>query len=128
MSIFNTIKEKFLRSAEMSGRIRARRELLNMSDRQLADFGFSKAQLLEGVSAWPWRTDTTTEVTAPLSFAKVGTIKHDKRAVKEAITELSAYSDRELAELGVVRHSIEEAVRFGRPAVEGVFDNHKSAA
>jgi len=30
--------------------------------------------------------------------------------------------------LGINRHGIQEAVRYGRPAVEGVFDNSKSAA
>ncbi|MDO6460036.1 DUF1127 domain-containing protein [Granulosicoccaceae sp. 1_MG-2023] len=42
---------------ETVGRERARRELLNLSDRYLEDLGFSRALLQEGAEAWPWRTE-----------------------------------------------------------------------
>ena len=42
-------------SADIGGRRRSRRELLATSDRQLADMGFSRKLLEQGVKAWPWR-------------------------------------------------------------------------
>ena len=98
-----------------------------MSDRQLEDFGFSKALLLDGVKAWPWRTDADSS-NALQSVVASAKPEQSRRVVNQAINELSSYSDRELAELGVTRHGIEEAVRYGRPAVEGIFESHKHAA
>lgn len=129
MSIFNNIKEAFVKVSVRNGKARARQELLRMSDRQLEDFGFSKALLLDGVSAWPWRTETDSgnALNAVVATAAAKP-QQPRRVVNQAINELSAYSDRELAELGVTRYGIEEAVRYGRPAVEGVFESHKHAA
>lgn len=126
MSIFNTIKNAFIKASVHNGKVRARQELLRMSDRQLEDFGFSKVLLLDGVKAWPWRTDADSSDAMVATGA--GQPEQSRRVVNQAISELNAYSDRELAELGVTRHGIEEAVRYGRPAVEGVFETHKHAA
>ncbi len=129
MSIFNNIKEAFVKASAHNGKVRARQELLRMSDRQLEDFGFSKALLLDGVKAWPWRTDADYSDDLQAGFAAAAAKPvQNSRVVNQAINELSAYSDRELAELGVTRYGIEEAVRYGRPAVEGVFESHKHAA
>ena len=46
---------------ESVGRERARRELLNLNDRYLADLGFSRELLEEGVQAWPWRISVEQE-------------------------------------------------------------------
>ena len=129
MSIFNSIKNALVKASEHNGKVRARQELLRMSDRQLEDFGFSKVLLMDGVKAWPWRTDSdySDEMQAGFAAAAVKP-EQDHRVVNQAISELRAYSDRELAELGVTRHGIEEAVRYGRPAVEGVFESQKHAA
>ena len=111
-----------------------------MSDRQLQDFGFSREMLIEGVSAWPWRIDTVADAVAAgtdltkegISVApvvsQIATPKVSKRKIRKAVKELSSYSDRELAELGVSRNNIEEVVRYGRPTVEGVFQNNRTAA
>ncbi|ASJ72144.1 hypothetical protein [Granulosicoccus antarcticus] len=129
MSIFNSIKEAFIRASVHNGKVRARQELINMSDRQLEDFGFSKELLLEGVKAWPWRADTGSETTVSAVVVNASAKPvQDQRIISQAINELSSYTDRELAELGVTRNGIEEAVRYGRPAVEGVFESHKHAA
>ncbi len=129
MSIFNNFKTAFVNFSVHSGKVRTRQQLLRMSDRQLEDFGFSKALLLDGVKAWPWRTETDSG-NALQSVIATAAAKPEqpRRVVNQAINELSAYSDRELAELGVTRQGIEEAVRYGRPAVEGVFESHKHAA
>ncbi len=129
MSIFSTIKNAFVMASVHNGKVKARQELLRMSDRQLADFGFSRELLLEGVSAWPWREDSD-EMVAAQSSVNGSAVKpsHARQEIKQAVNELNSYSDRELAELGVTRHGIEEAVRYGRPAVEGVFESHKNAA
>ena len=129
MSIFTNIKKAFVAASVHNGKVRARQELLRMSDRQLADFGFSRELLLDGVSAWPWRVDADNLVAAPMSVdGSAVKPSHARQEIKQAINELSSYSDRELAELGVTRHGIEEAVRYGRPAVEGVFESRKHAA
>ncbi len=56
--------------ANVAGRRRARRTLLAKSDRLLADMGFSRELLEQGVDAWPWLVapDTTGEfaATAPV--------------------------------------------------------------
>lgn len=143
MSIFRKIKDAFIEASVLNGKVRARNELLRMSDRQLTDFGFSKELLQAGVSAWPWRMEEET-VNMPLQVdaaritisqndvMKNGAAQRvdgtDRKAIQKAITELNAYSDRDLAELGIARNSIEEMVRHGRPMVEGVFESHKHAA
>ena len=51
--------------ASLRARRRARRVLLAKSDRLLADLGFSRELLEEGVKAWPWLVEPeTTEVVA----------------------------------------------------------------
>lgn len=89
---------------------RTRKELLTYSDRFLADTGFSRDLLEQGVSAWPWRvSDGATELPAMQS------IDHD---VRHAVSELKAYSDAELADLALSRAGIEQAVRSGRPGLD----------
>lgn len=129
MNVFNKIKNAVVAASVHNGRVRARQELMRMSERQLTDFGFSRELLMEGVSAWPWRVESD-EVVAVETSVSGSAVKpsHARQEIKQAINELSSYSDRELAELGVTRNGIEEAVRYGRPTVEGVFASHKHAA
>jgi len=139
-NIINNIKEAFVNAAVHNGKSRLRNQLLSMSDRQLEDYGFSKTLLAEGVSAWPWRVDSVADAVAAgaslraqgindsPAVTQVVPAKMSRKSIRRAVKELNSYSDRELAELGVNRQSIKEVVRFGRPAVEGVFENHKSAA
>ncbi len=140
INIINNLKEAFVSAAMYNSKSRLRQQLLGMSDRQLEDFGFSRDLIIEGVSAWPWRMDSVADAIAAgtnlkaegLSIApvvsQVATPKVTRRKIRKAVKELSSYSDRELAELGVNRNNIEEVVRYGRPAVEGMFENKRSAA
>ena len=133
MSILNVISGKFLASAERRGRRMACGQLLNMSDRQLEDFGVSRHLLMEGISAWPWREALAGELAGEglARIPVISNVRKDVQSTKEinkAVKELGAYSDRELAELGVTRHSIEESVRYGRPAIEGAVEEHRHVA
>jgi len=136
---FSNIKNVFVEAAMYSSQSKVRQQLLTMSDRQLEDYGFSKQLLLEGTSAWPWRLDSVADAVSTGNHAdaaglkaapKVSRVKPEsnRKIIKKAVKELSGYSDRELAELGINRQGIEEAVRYGRPAVEGAFNNNKTAA
>lgn len=87
-----------------------RRELLAMSDRRLEDLGFSRSLLDEGLGAWPWREEALLED----GFRPA----RREQAERRAIRELEQYSDRELADLGLSRVGIVEAVRHGRAGVE----------
>ena len=139
-NIFNNLKDVFVKVSMHNSKSRLRQQLLGMSDRQLQDFGFSREMLIEGVAAWPWRIDTVADAVAAgtdltkegISIApvvsQIAAPKVSKRKIRKAVKELSSYSDRELAELGVSRNNIEEVVRYGRPTVEGVFQKNRTAA
>ena len=47
--------------------------------------------------------------------------------IKLAIRALKAYSDRELADMGISRNEIENAVRFGTAANDSKLDQHTAA-
>jgi uncharacterized protein YjiS (DUF1127 family) len=47
--------------------------------------------------------------------------------IKQAITALKTYSDRELADIGISRSEIENAVRFGKPANDSNLDQNTAA-
>ena len=139
-NIFNNLKESFVSAAMKSSKSRLRVQLLGMSDRQLEDFGFSRDSLLQGITAWPWRLDSVADavaagtslkaegIAAAPTVTQIAPAKVSRKSIRQAVKELSSYSDRELAELGVTRQSIKEVVRYGRPAIEGVFQNNRSAA
>lgn len=63
-------------SADTAARRRARRTLLRMNDRLLADMGVSRERLEQGVKAWPWRVEAdsagestmTTSAVAPDAY------------------------------------------------------------
>ena len=104
----------FLRSAERSGRARARRELLHLDDRLLADAGFSRELLELGVDAWPWRVQAGADrLTSPLVGGEVA-----ERELAIAAEALRRYSDAELTDLGIGRGDIDRAVREGRPGID----------
>ena len=144
--MFTSIKNSFFFSMERRGRRVAQLELMKLSDRQLEDFGISRYLLIEGISAWPWKAESDAEAafssvtnrsasdTAIAELKQVsGTVKEitvgrKSTDIKKAINELSAYSDRELAELGVSRNGIEEAVRFGRQNIEGATQQQRQVA
>ena len=133
MGIFNTLKNKLIQSAVHTGKVKARRQLLSMPDRQLTDFGVSRELLVEGVSAWPWRIESQRHyagegLTIMPAITQVAEPARNKSEIRQAVKELNSYSDRELAELGITRNSIKDAVQYGRPSVEGVFQNNRNVA
>lgn len=88
-------------------RRRDRKLLLQLDDRTLADINISRELLDTGVKAWPWRID--------------GDDHADRLAatrVKTAVRELESYSDVELADLGISRGAIKDAVMNGRPGID----------
>ncbi len=89
---------------ELTGRARLRRELLQYSDRVLEDMGFSRELLDAGLDAWPWRKG----LQAPVTGAEY----------RNAVKELSAFSDADLADLGLCRAEIRYAVRYGRVGID----------
>lgn len=58
LAVKKTLQEAFINLS----RDRTRRLLLAWDDRVLADVGISRARLLEGNAAWPWRDDMSTLV------------------------------------------------------------------
>lgn len=86
--------------------LRARRMgrdiLLQKTDRELEDMGFSKTLLLAGVNYWPWRLEDEAAVYdgCDTSTASV-------------LGQLNAMNDRELAEPGITRGGRDEAVHYG---------------
>ena len=122
----SNLKTRVSHFFEELGRSRVRQTLLQFSDRQLADAGFSRELLLAGNKAWPWRAEPeeweqrtyTSQVAKPEP-------ELNPADVQSAIEELHAYSDQELEDLGLTRGTIEYAVRNGRPGFE---ENHVQAA
>ncbi len=75
---------------------RLRSQLVSSSDRVLEDIGFSRELLLQDVSAWVYSIFN----------------EHEKE-VRQAISELENYSDRELSDIGIVRCDIKSIVCNG---------------
>ncbi len=111
---FEKLWKLFLAAGERSGRARARRELLHMDDRLLADAGFSRELLELGVDAWPWRVQECADrLTSPLVEVEAA-----ERELASAAEALRRYSDAELTDLGIARGDIDRAVREGRPGID----------
>lgn len=101
----------------LAGRARARREMLVMSDRLLAESGFSRELLEQGVEAWPWRLDVVDEAPAPIEEPEPR-YGDSEEVIARAVAELSAYTDSELDELGISRTDIARVVRYGEVAAD----------
>ena len=93
-------------------RSRLRQDLLRMDARLLADIGYSRELLEEGVRAWPWLTPT--EPAEGLGKPNLGR-PLTEADYSAAVAELKACSDADLLDLGLTRGGIEDAVRHGRP-------------
>lgn len=92
------------------GRDIAREYLLRSDDRMLADNGFSRELLTQGVDAWPWRTMDEQEHVLRASI--------DQATKRQAMKDLNSMTDAELHDLGITRGNIEDSVKSGRPGVE----------
>ncbi len=113
---FEKLWKGFLAAAERSGRARARRELLHMDDRLLADAGFSRVLLELGIEAWPWRARTDDGVVP--TEVLVRTPAEREVELEVAADALRRYNDHELADLGIARGDIDRVVREGRPGID----------
>lgn len=107
MSILERIHSLASHAALYMARRSDRALLLQLDDRTLADINISRALLEAGVAAWPWRADEHDQAVHA----------HASR-LRTAMDELQAYSDAELADIGVARGSISEAVLHGRRGIE----------
>jgi len=96
---------------------RDRKLLLALDDRTLADISISRELLEEGVRAWPW--------TIPSDSAYVAVTASSLRS---AVRELESYSDAELADLGISRGGIKDAVMHGRPGIDQPVNDNSIAA
>ena len=99
---------RLMKQKEASARADALKRLRLMSPREQVGLGLSPKQLREGVKAWPWRYETDHSGIRALS----------QREIRRAEAELGAYTDRELAELGIGRGDIASVVRHGRPGLD----------
>ena len=109
MSTFKKLTSSIFNALEMAGRAKTLAHLEGLSDRTLEDLGFSRALMSQGVQAWPWKADT--ELAAE-------TASTDSNEISAAIKELEAYNDRDLADLGISRGEIREAVVHGRKDID----------
>lgn len=81
--------------------------LLALDDRTLTDINISRELLEQGVKSWPWlMPQDSVAVTSAAS------------GIRAAVKELDSYSDSELADLGISRGDIVNAVLHGRPGIE----------
>ncbi len=108
MKLFKKMIAAMQFANEMRAREIVRQEFMRMNDRQLEDLGISRERLEWGAGAWPWRYDF--EIAKPISGSNQKQI--------EAIRELNEYNDRELADLGLSRSGIVDAVKHGRPELD----------
>ena len=81
--------------------------LMKLDDRTLADINISRGLLEQGVKSWPWHVPQDGVAVASAA-----------RGIRAAVKELDSYSDAELADLGISRGSITEAVLHGRPGID----------
>lgn len=95
---------------ERAGRARVLTVLRGMDPDTLRDFGYAPELVSRGVSAWPWRIEATDHTPSPSVEANL----------LEAETDLRAYSDTELADLGIGRDAIADVMPPGRPGVDNI--------
>lgn len=112
-TIVNSLVNVYRRFETRRTLAQARYELLDHSDRQLADIGVSRELLQQGVQAWPWRV--AADGTGQPLPEPVQSHRLSRREIDHAVAELNAYSDAELDELDLRRSEIRHAVRYGRP-------------
>jgi uncharacterized protein YjiS (DUF1127 family) len=120
----NTIASGVTNALERAGRERARNELLRLDPRLVEDAGLSRELLHEGIGSWPWRLKDEAAVLEASREAR-----YAAKAEKRAIRELSAMSDKELADLSISRGDIKRVVRYGREDIDtSVAEHEKQAA
>lgn len=75
--------------------------------RKLADMGVERDSAEQGFIAYAWNLIRATFGASP-----------EEKEYRRAVRELRAYSDAELADIGVPRYAIAYMVRHGRPGID----------
>lgn len=114
---------RFSDALERSARERARLELLRLDSRLLDDAGLSRTLLHEGIGSWPWRIEDE-----QAALEATASKKRLAKEQKQAIRELYAMSDAELADLAITRGDIKRVVREGRRDLDMPEHTHREAA
>jgi uncharacterized protein YjiS (DUF1127 family) len=91
--------------------------LLALDDRTLADVNISRELLEEGVKAWPWKLDSEEHG-----------VRLAVNRIKTAVSELQSYTDAELADLGIARGGIYDAVVHGRAGIDAPVNDNLAPA
>jgi len=99
-SFLNHVVSGLTNALERAGRERARHELLRLDPRLIEDAGLSRELLHQGIGSWPWRLKDEAEALEASRAAN-----YAAKAEKRAIRELSAMSDKELADLVMKKSS-----------------------
>ncbi|PWQ94576.1 DUF1127 domain-containing protein [Leucothrix arctica] len=108
MSFLSKLSSAVMTAFELSGRSKTLSYLNSLGDSQLEDLGFSRELMNQGLAAFPWKAQ---------DFDNLATLTETRatsQEIKEAIAELQAYNDRDLADIGIARYEIEDAVINGR--------------
>jgi uncharacterized protein YjiS (DUF1127 family) len=108
MSFLTKLSSKISAAFELSGRSKTLSYLNTLSDANLEDLGFSRELMAQGVAAYPWKAQ---------DFDNLVTLTETRatsQEIKDAIEELKAYNDRDLADIGIARYEIEDVVINGR--------------
>ena len=108
MSFFTKFAKSVTTAFELSGRAKTLSYLNTMSDSQIEDLGFSRELMAQGLSAYPWKTQDVD------NLPTLTETRATSQEIKEAIEELQAYNDRDLADIGIARYEIEDVVINGR--------------
>lgn len=123
MSLFSSISRNFLQTMEKRAAVRVHEYLQHVDTSLMIQAGISPELFDKGPAAYPWRQESSSELTQVVSLAS-----SNETAIREGISELKACSDAELNDLGITRGSIADVVRLGRPGVEQVAPKHDRQA
>ena len=123
MTLFPAILYLYRGLVHRLERARLHHELVGLSNRQIDDMGYSRDLLDRGIGGWPWRegqpaVPNVATVAAPVPPPVAGK-PLSRREIARAIAELQRFSDADLADLGLHRSEIANAVRHGRPGHPG---------
>lgn len=108
MSFLSKLSSSVMNALELSGRSKTLSYLKTLSDANLEDLGFSRELMSQGLAAYPWKAQDFD------NLATLNETRATSQEIKNAIAELQAYNDRDLADIGIARSEIEDVVINGR--------------
>ena len=104
---FQPIQSLAVNFSQFLSKRRDHKLLMQLDDRTLADINISRELLDQGVKSWPWHMPQDSVAVASVA-----------QGIRAAVKELDSYSDAELADLGISRGAIVDAVLHGRPGID----------